>query len=159
MSREYGKIIVGEPIDENAAFLATSTIAPPGLSHQHSGDLESASAVPIYEDQFYSRPPPPHATIPGVYGTYNHGQTPLPLVYHDENEDCAKIGCFFSFIPVVGFITCFLHADAPPMSRREFWAQRACVIATIVSIALIVFWVSWEETDDDGCVRKARVGC
>lgn len=146
MSRNYGKIIVGEAIDEQSSpFLAIAT---------HNGnantDIESASAVPIYtEESYIRRPSPPHPPHhrppPGMYGTYQHGPGPQIEHFAEPGEDCAQIGCFFSWIPPIGFLTCIIHADAPPLSRREFWAGRACIIATLVTIGIIIYFSMWYQ--------------
>ena len=135
---DYGKVVVGEAIDDEplAPLIAS------GVPVQNNIE---PSAIPV----LYRRPPPPQIQPPaGVYGTYPVSP-PMSDDFREPGEDCAQLGCFFSWIPPIGYITCCMHADAPPMSRREYWAHRSCIVATIISLFLIIFWVSWEENDDD----------
>lgn len=116
------------------------------------GDEFEGAPIPVY----YRRPPPPHPGNPGVFGTFPSGSGihPAPSdILKEPGEDCAQLGCWFSFIPPVGFITCFLHMDAPPMSRREGWANKACIIASLVSLVIVVYFISVEESDD--CDKKS----
>ena len=136
MISDYGKVVVGEAIDDEPI---TPLIAS-GVPVQNHIE---PNAIPV----LYRRPPPTPIQQPsGSYGTYQNTSSDD---FREPGEDCSQLGCFFSWIPIIGYINCCMHADAPPMSRREYWAHRSCIVATLVSLFLIIFWVSWEENDDD----------
>jgi len=142
MSYAYGKIIVGEPIDE------MSPLAPARAIHVGRGgaaDLENAAAAAPVPATYYFRPPPPHHHhLPPHLRHHPHPPTlHAAAIPREPGEECAQFGCCFSFIPPIGFITCIMHSDAPPLSRREWWAHRSCVVASIVTIALIVYLSVW----------------
>lgn len=141
MSRQYNKVVVGTAVEEEAELV--------GQSGEGTG-IETA--VPIYAESYYLRPPPPGPGAAGIYGTYPpHSVRPALEPYGDgPGDDCAQIGCMFSWIPIVGCITCLVHADAPPNSKRELWATRACVVSTIVTLALVVFFTSFYNTASSG---------
>jgi hypothetical protein len=40
-----------------------------------------------------------------------------------------------------------VHSDAPPHSRREQWARASCFVATLMSIALVVYIVYFRNSD------------
>lgn len=148
----YNKIVVGEAIEEQSPFLADSSLAPTALAiGGRDGDIPIGSAVPVYSQDYYMRAP---ARSPGtgVYGTYPHQTLPHTglEIYGEPGEDCAQIGCFFSWIPLVGFVTCFLHADAPPNSRREYWAYRSCVVSSLVTGILLIFLFTYYNTTSVG---------
>lgn len=157
MTREYTKIVVGQAIEENAPFLAETSLADGGAGGEVVETAVPVYAESVYADSVYLRPPPPGPGAPGVYGTYpsHHVVRPTLEPYGEgPGEDCAQIGCMFSWIPIVGCVTCFLHADAPPNSKREIWASRACVVSTIVTIALVVFFTSFYNTASGGGSSK-----
>jgi hypothetical protein len=95
-------VVVGEPLEDSSPLIAHGT--PVG----GSGDVEAPSAVPIFEDRYFRRPPMPPPPPPGVYGTAHYGAQVIDPM--EPGEDCAQLGCLFSWIPIVGFITCCIHA-------------------------------------------------
>ena len=81
----------------------------------------------------------------GVYGTYGGHHPPPPppgamAMEGEPGEECALFGCLFSWIPFVGIITFIINFDAPPHTRRGFWARWALIIALVILISNIVFW-------------------
>jgi len=151
MSRPYGKVVVGEAVaDETSPFLAPAQIGRGGSSG--SGDVETATGVVVAESSYFFRPPPrfphphphphPHPPLP------HHPPLGGPLHAREPGEDsCAQLGCCLSWVPPIGFLTCIIHADAPPTSRREWLAHRACAIASIVTIALVVYFSVWYNSN------------
>jgi hypothetical protein len=147
---EYGKIVIGEPLDDNSdrPLLHTevnsnnSTETYSALQQQQQQQQQATSAV---YTTTYAIPPsvyPPPA--PGYYGTYAPPPPPPPIVWFVESEpgeECALLGCLFSWFPPVGIITFCVHCNAPWHSRRGFWARTALIISLIVLIANILYWI------------------
>ena len=50
------------------------------------------------------------------------------LVYEDST--CAQLGCLFSCIPLVGWVTAYINMQAPEGSRRRAFGRMAFFIAT-----------------------------
>lgn len=96
----------------------------------------------IYEERFAY---PPHG---GGHLPHRHPppRNPPHLIL-ETGDECAFFGCLFSWIPVVGILTCLLNYDAPPTSRRAYWARHACMISSIIIFINIVFWFSWSSSD------------
>lgn len=138
MSGEYAKVVVGQEIDDTAhdALLAQSL--------QQQQDIEAQSYNPVVgqevDDTRYFRRPV------HMYGSY--GQ-PSVMVLHDPGEPCAFWGCMFSWIPIVGFVTFCMNADAPPYTRRAYWSNIACMIATFVLLINLLYWPFWYFDNDD----------
>lgn len=134
----YEKVIVGEMIEEglndNERLLPTADTAS---ASSNASSFPTAYIV-------HSRPPPPrHPRWQRGYGTYgghppHHFAPPPPL--HEDGEECALVGCIFSWIPLVGLITYAIHWSAPYFSRRAFWARTALVISLVVLIINIIYW-------------------
>jgi hypothetical protein len=68
----------------------------------------------------------------------------LPAAVPPNEEDtklaCAAVGCVFSWIPIVGFVTFAVNTDAPRGSPRAAMANAACGIGTLVAAFNIIFW-------------------
>lgn len=139
----YEKVIIGEMIEEglydNERLLPTATTA---------STSPSASSFPtayvVHNGFVAQRPPaPPHPRWQRGYGTY--GRPPphhfaSPPHIHEDGEECALVGCIFSWIPLVGFITYAVHWPAPYYSRRAFWARTALTISLVVLIMNVIYW-------------------
>lgn len=128
MSTEYGKVIVGESVDETA----NDPLIARNLAQQ---DIEAQTFNPVVGqpvEEYSSTGGRPL----GVYGTY---QAPV-IVVRDPREQCAFMGCLFSWIPIVGFITFCINCDAPMHSRRSYWSNMACIVATVVLFFNLIFW-------------------
>jgi hypothetical protein len=123
---EYGKIIVGEPIDESVPLVATG----------YSTDPEAVQAVPMYDRS---------GSAPGGYqGAYDQGQPNSHVIIYerDPGEDCAQIGCLLSWIPIIGIVTCCVNMDAPSDSPRAYWSRIAFVISCVVIALNIVYFMT-----------------
>jgi hypothetical protein len=130
-SSEYGKVIIGEPVDDNTPLIATGYSTDP--------EAAQATAVPMY----YRSSPPTNA-----YQADGYPQLSAPdlIVYErDEGEECAQIGCLFSWIPIVGIITCCVNLDAPCDSKRGYWARIAFCVSVIVIIANVTIYMYTEN--------------
>jgi hypothetical protein len=160
MSRGYGKVVVGEPVEEESSpFLAyASPVGGVGGGSNSVGVV--ATAVPRgpppprhppphrHPPLHHPPPPPPPLHRYNQFGTFQNGGVPVTIAYQDEpGEECARLGCCFSWLPPIGFLTCIVHADAPPHSRREQWARASCFTATLVTIALVVYIVYFRNSD------------
>lgn len=142
---DYGKVVIGEPVDETEAPLISA-----GLPYHN--DIETAAPPHQW------RPPRPMPPPPGVYGTYPPPPPP-PMFFVEPGEECAELACWFSWIPVVGIVNCIMNSDAAPHSRRHYFAQMSCIVATVVIVVNIVFWISWYETANDDCFRRHGTFC
>mmetsp|Transcript_20393 Transcript_20393/g.18531 ORF Transcript_20393/g.18531 Transcript_20393/m.18531 type:complete len:151 (-) Transcript_20393:143-595(-) len=139
-NHRYDKIVIGEDIDEqNSPLIAHATPV--------QAEPYPQPAVEVADERYYHYSSRSNV----IQGPYY--ETP-GLDYKEPGEDCAFIGCLFSWIPIVGFITCCLNADAPPMSKREYWAHRACMVASLILLFNLVFWASYQSTNDDGCINN-----
>ena len=155
----YAKVIVGNEEEEEFIPIATGRLLCNRVGSDsadlNDDDIEAPSAIPIVSDEYYRRPPPIATTAhPGVYSYQNgNGNRRITNTNREEDEDldCAKISCYLSFIPIVGFISCFYNADALTDSKRETYTFRACAISTFVTMINLIFWFSWESSDDDNC--------
>lgn len=145
---QYGKILVGEGVDEEDELIGDVSQIAHGTPYE-----EPATAVPVYYRRPAALPEMVPVTPPHGYGTAVGHAAPLLADFREPGEDCAQIGCLFSWIPIIGFITCCYHIDAPPLSRREYFAHRACCVATIIVVVNLIFWLSYEETDDCTSLR------
>ncbi len=134
MSSEYGKVIIGESVDESAKPLLCGEAVEPDVEAQIY-----AQPIPQGQRVYESASRVPAVT---VYGTYPAQRV---IVERDPGEDCALMGCLLSWIPIIGVITFFVHCDAPPESRRAYWARTACIIASLVVFFNLVFWPVYEE--------------
>jgi hypothetical protein len=135
MASEYGKVIVGEPVEEEEQTpLITGIPVNP-----------EPEAVPVFYRGAPAYPPP------NMYGSVGPPPPPPPpeVIYQEPGEDCALIGCLLSWIPIIGVFTYLWNLDAHPMSKRAYWAHLACCVATIVIVANIIYWVYWYE--EGGC--------
>lgn len=127
------KVIQGQAIDEESHLLVAGQAPEIG---------NGATAVPVY---------------------YRGGATATAMAYDNNiempegsnfsiekepGEECAQCGCLFSWIPPVGLITCCLHSDAPPNSKRAMWAHMAFFIACAVFIVLVVYFMEWFANDE-----------
>ena len=67
-----------------------------------------------------------------VYGGNTYGNTVVhvgpPM---EEDESCARCGCIFSFIPLVGWVSFCVNQNAPEGSRKRQLAKTACYIASL----------------------------
>lgn len=126
-SSEYGKIIVGEPIDETVPLIATG----------YSTDPEAAQAVPMY----YRSGSAPD----GYQSVYDQGQPNVEVILYekDPGEDCAQIGCLLSWIPIIGIATCCVNMDAPSDSPRAYWSRLAFLISCVVIMLNIVYFMTY----------------
>ena len=55
-----------------------------------------------------------------------------------EDSSCAQAACFFSWIPIVGFINYCSNNAAPENSKRRKLAQISCAIASVVFLINII---------------------
>ena len=80
-------------------------------------------------------------------------QQPDGVVYvqiEEEDDSCARVGCIFSWIPLVGWITyCANMSTAVPGSSRWRLARTAGVVATIVFLINVIIIISLRDDDDD----------
>ena len=129
-SSEYGKIIVGEPIDESAT---------PLIATGYSTDPETAQAVPMYYRSGAAGP-----TSDAYQVGYEQSQPPNVTIYErDPREDCAQIGCLLSWIPIIGIITCCVNMDAPSDSPRAYWSRIAFAVSCVVIMLNIVYFMTY----------------
>lgn len=133
MEEDYNKVVVGDRIydtSENTPFVTAEGIP----IANNPATLESQPYVG------YSAPPPNQ-----LPPNYDYGPEP--------GEFCATIGCFFSWIPIIGILNFLLNTDAPPQSKRQWLANMSCFIAGSILFINFVFWISWTTTrhssDDD----------
>ena len=124
---EYGKIVVGEPIDDITPLIATGYV----------NDPETAQAVPMYY-----RTGPATDVYPSGY-EQSQPQQSVVIYERDPEEDCARIGCLFSWIPIIGIITCCVNMDAPSDSPRALWSRIALVVACVVICLNIIYFASY----------------
>ena len=61
-----------------------------------------------------------------------------PLGTGDELDLWALLGCVFSFIPLVGWITMYMHSDAPMGSSRRTLGTIAGVIGTLSFVNVLL---------------------
>jgi hypothetical protein len=140
-SDDYTKIIIGEALDDqNSPLIAHGTPI--------QTETDPASAVEVSNGNYSYQ----HERS----NENNFGELNNHVDYKEPGEECAMIGCLLSWIPLIGFLTCCLNADAPSKSRREYWAHRACAVATIISLIILVLWLSLDtSSDSDDCIGKA----
>lgn len=132
---EYRKVVVGVPLEDPNSPRGDDCEDPLLPSANEPPPLYQAAPLPSYAA--YPPPPPPPQVI---------------LVYQeDPAECCSQVGCLLSWIPIIGMVNFCVHLDAPPMSRRQWFAQMSCYIATAVIILNIIFWITYTESADDDC--------
>lgn len=155
---QYGKVIEEDgKIDESQTPLMADVEAQP-ITAQPIPDQPTI----IYVNQPGYGPPPPgygpprpgfgpppgpygRHPPPGAYGTYGRpppGGPPGPGGPGEPGEECAFIGCLFSWIPIVGIITYIINWSAMPHTRRAHWARIALFISLLVLIINIILWPS-----------------
>lgn len=120
-----------------------------------SYDVEAppvATAPPVYAIPIAEEAPPPvyyrstPATVIYVRDNANQADAQQIQEANDPNSGmlpCAIVGCIFSWIPLIGFITFLVNMNAPRNTRRRLFAQSACCIASFIVIFNILFWPSW----------------
>lgn len=130
-SSEYGKIIVGEPIDDSST---------PLIATGYSADPEAAQAVPMYYRSGVAGP-----SSEAYQVGYEQGQPSanVQVYVRDPSEDCAQIGCLLSWIPIIGIITCCVNLDAPSDSPRAYWSRTAFGISCVVIVLNIVYFMTY----------------
>jgi hypothetical protein len=127
MTSEYGKVVIGDVMDESQPLI---------LGVNVERDIEAqAYSVPARGEVIYNTQPV------NVYGTYPTSQ--IIVQQRDPGEHCAFIGCLLSWIPLIGFVTFIIHCDAPSESRRSYWAKTACIISSLIVFFNVVFWPIW----------------
>ena len=132
-----GKVLVGEPVDETSRFLASARV------------VTSARDIEAGRRPHFHPPPPPHGfgfSRPGLWFQHGHGPGPGPGP-PEEGESCARLGCLFSWIPPVGFVTFIANSDAAPLSPKEYWAHKSCLIATVVTVTLILYFAVFFDSE------------
>ena len=99
------------------------------------------------QPQYYPMPQPQHSgynaqqQLGGQAQPVYHGNAePLAgygnTVVHvgppmEEDESCARCGCIFSFIPLVGWVSFCVNQSAPEGSRKKQLAKTACYIVSL----------------------------
>jgi hypothetical protein len=129
-SSEYGKIIVGEPVDDSTPLIATG----------YRTDPEAAQAIPMY---YRSGSTGPSSDAYQVGYEHSQPQTDTIIYDRDPGEDCAQIGCLLSWIPIIGIITCCVNMDAPSDSPRAYWSRIAFGISCVVIALNIVYFMTY----------------
>ncbi len=100
------------------------------------------SAPPPYQDASVYQQAPLLASPP-IYAN-NPQQPQQQIVYvttspgEAEDSSCAQAACFFSWIPIVGFINYCSNSSAPEHSKRRKLAQISCAIASVVFLINII---------------------
>ena len=132
MSDDYEKVILGEAVED---YDDSTPLVPAGIPVD----------VPVSQQQNYYRTQTQQPMAPSVYGT-----TTIHIgdEFKDGGEDCAHLGCLFSWIPIIGCVTCCIHSDAPLMSKREYYAHRACCIAMLTTIIILFIYLAWYTYND-----------
>jgi hypothetical protein len=62
-----------------------------------------------------------------------------PIFDPHEDVSCAQLGCLFSCIPLIGWLTMYVNASAPVGSRRRALGTLAGTIATLSFIHMALF--------------------
>ena len=97
----YGTVVAGERIEDTTPLIATG----------YSTEMHAADVVPMYYR-------PSRAIDAPIGDTSYQGSNTRSQIRQDEPDDrdpyetCAKIGCLFSWIPIVGFITVCVTSNA-----------------------------------------------
>lgn len=161
MTTEYARVVVGDKIsplsggddDDDEPLLPS---APPSASRNYtttqrpnvvvygtqSGVPYAHVPPPQYPPQRYPPYYSPYPAAPGYYGAHPPPPPPPPpgwlILEGEPGEECAFFGCLFSWIPFIGIITFIANFDAPPHTRRGFWARWAMIISSLMILAVII---------------------
>jgi hypothetical protein len=60
----------------------------------------------------------------------------------EEDPSCALCGLLFSWIPIIGWITCFVNFNARPGSRRKAFGRLAGSVASAVFVLTLILGVA-----------------
>ena len=121
------KVIEGQALDEETPLVVAGQGPEPGgvsVPVYYRGGT-AATAIAYEDTSDYN------SSIPSTNVTTDK----------EPGEECAQCGCLFSWIPPVGVITCCIHSDAPPNSKRAMWAQMAFLIACGVFVVVVVYFM------------------
>lgn len=96
------------------------------------------------------------AHVGGVYHQPQHGAQVFQhpgngMVYvqlEEEDDSCARVGCIFSWIPLVGWIAWAANMNRPVGSSARRLGNTACVVATVVFIVNVILILSLRNNDD-----------
>ena len=124
-----------------------------GDTPRSSTPLKPLSLLPCLPAMNYNavptiaQPQPQYYPVPQSqpYSGQQFGQQPVyggNTVVHvgppmEEDESCARCGCIFSFIPLVGWVSFCVNQNAPEGSRKKQLAKTACYIASLSGRAAV----------------------
>ena len=133
-----------EPVGEPTPGATSSTAQYNSTTPQYAPAQPHYQPPPQYNPYAVAQPPQQaYYQAGGGYVVGGGGAPPQVVaveVYdYDDDDSCAQVGCMFSWIPLVGFITFCMNGNARPGSRRHRIAQQACAVAsTVFVVALII---------------------
>jgi hypothetical protein len=104
-------------------------------------DPESQQPIRATEVKAAEPTPPPRIVYVAVReGPYPGMYQPADQIPPDPGVACAAVGLAFSWIPIIGFVTFIVNADAPRDSHHFSLASAACTFSSIVVLFNIIFW-------------------
>jgi hypothetical protein len=132
MSTQYVRVVKGDRLSDEDPLLESGGRSIPFAPATYNPSWYPPQPAPQPQPQ-----PQPHLY---PYGTYSAPPPPgFVIVETEPGEECALLGCIFSWIPVVGIATYLANIDALPHTRRAFWSRWALITSLIIFLAVIVF--------------------